>query len=64
MPVFKTTGFNYNTFNKQFCDEMILKESLSFVKKISVSVTLLTISQTTDFKFFQIERVCRRQFQI
>ena len=25
---------------------------------------ILTLSQTTNFKLFQIERVCRRQFQI
>ena len=26
--------------------------------------TSLTLSQTTNFRLFQIERVCRRQFQI
>ena len=39
-----------------------LFECLDFVVKISYKKNVLSFSQTTDFRGFQTERVCRLQF--
>ena len=53
--------------------EMSVEEAINdavqqFESQVGIIITLdqtsLTLSQTTNFRFFQTERVCRGQFQI
>ena len=40
---------------RSFCTKSLQLEML----KVSAMIKFLTLSQTTDFKFFQTQRVCR-----
>ena len=40
------------------------RENAGYQHFLIFPTVFLTLSQTTDFRLFQTERVCRRQFQI
>ena len=48
---------------RRVLSEITLKTALNTIQSINQSI-ILTLSQTTNFRLLQIERVCRRQFQI
>ena len=67
LPDMPILGFFSYSFPKQqildsFQTQRVKKTTISNFMKMAVSS--LTRYQTTNFRLFQVERVCRRQFQI
>ena len=54
------TRENQGLFGKGLTNDKILDSS----KFKGFADDILTVSQTTSFRFFQTEKVCKRQFQI
>ena len=52
---------NFKTYTKQF---MSCEPNLKLHVSVGWLYWGLTLSQTTNFRLFQTERVCRRQFQM
>ena len=63
LSVWKSPNLSFGKGLKKTCSNHTHPERILDQWK-SVSVPLLTLSQTTSSRLFQTERVCRRQFQI
>ena len=66
----QTDGWMYRrTIVKQYAPDLLIwghknigREGIAVIE--NYNVPYLTLSKMTNFRFFQTERVCRRQFQI